>query len=103
MNKENDVGLLCQDGLVLRLLNGSLKGCEYYLSAPITLFVAGGEEQTDRRHEPPSLPPETIFIPHHQGGVNFEIVIDTAAPPKSALRVLKDDGISETPWSPIRC
>ncbi|MEN3258027.1 PrgH/EprH family type III secretion inner membrane ring protein [Sodalis endosymbiont of Spalangia cameroni] len=97
MNKKNELGLLCRDGLVLRLLNGSLKGCEYFLSAPITLFVAGGEGQTGPRHEPPSLPPETIFIPQHQGGVNFEIVIATAAPHKSVLRVLKDDGIRETP------
>lgn len=97
MNKENDRRSLSRDGFVLRLLNGSLKGCEYRLNAPVTLFVTGGNAQSDRRHEPPSLPPETIFIPHHQGGVNFEIVIDTAAPDKSALRVLDDDGISEIP------
>ncbi|CRL46379.1 Type III secretion system protein PrgH-EprH (PrgH) [Sodalis glossinidius str. 'morsitans'] len=97
MNKENDHVTLYQDGLVLRLLNGLLKGCEYRLNAPVTLFVASDAAQAERRHEPPFLPPETIFIPHLQGGVNFEIVIDFVAPHKSALRVLVDGGISETP------
>lgn len=71
--------------VVLRLLNGAMRGGEFALGAGVTLFVAspasalaGGAGQSD-------FPDNALYIPVEQDAVNFEV--DVSAEPDQPLAV----------------
>ncbi len=59
--------------IVIRLLNGILRGCEFELPVGNTLFIVGNEDELLTQQHLPSLPANTIFVPMTNGGVNFEV------------------------------
>ncbi|STQ90242.1 type III secretion system PrgH/EprH family protein [Iodobacter fluviatilis] len=59
--------------IVIRLLNGILRGCEFELPVGKTLFIVGNEDELLTQQHLPSLPENTIFVPMTNGGVNFEV------------------------------
>jgi type III secretion system PrgH/EprH family protein len=71
--------------IIVRLLNGILKGCEYRLAAGKTLFISADEDVLDA-HALPSFPEDSILIPTEGDGVNFEIVVPEAADEPVILR-----------------
>lgn len=80
--------------IVVRLLNGTLKGCEYHLSAGKTLFIAADEMELS--HEPlPSFPEDSVLIPADGDGVNFEIVVPDSTGQGVLLRELRDNAARE--------
>lgn len=73
-----------QSKVVLRIMNGPLCGCEYYLDEGVTLVLAGAASDLIAMPETndgnlavdlPDFPDHTIVVPV-KGGVNFEIMID---------------------------
>lgn len=71
--------------IIVRLLNGILKGCEYRLAEGKTLFISADEDVLDA-HALPSFPEDSILIPTEGDGVNFEIVVPAAADEPVILR-----------------
>ena len=75
---------------VLRILNGPLQGCEFALGQGTTLFVVGAVELLGDGALSASVPADAIFVPLEQGGCNFEVLADQAAPDGLPLRLLGD-------------
>lgn len=71
--------------VIIRLLNGILKGCEYRLAAGKTLFISANEDVLDA-HALPSFPEDSVLIPTEGVGVNFEVVVSSAAERPIILR-----------------
>jgi type III secretion system PrgH/EprH family protein len=67
-----------------------LQGCEFALGQGSTLFVVGAMELLGDGALSASVPAEAIFIPLEQGGRNFEVLADQAAPDGLPLRLLGD-------------
>lgn len=61
--------------IVVRLLNGLLRGCEFTLAEGNTLFLVTEEDAINEQHKGSLLPDNTIYIPAEQMGGNFEIVV----------------------------
>jgi type III secretion system PrgH/EprH family protein len=59
---------------VLRLFNGPLRGCEFILDRPGTLFVVSNPALLDDQQRP-SVPADAIFVPLEEGGCNFEVLL----------------------------
>ncbi|WP_413735576.1 PrgH/EprH family type III secretion apparatus protein [Sodalis sp. RH21] len=85
------------DVIIVRLLNGKLKGCEYHISAGNTLFVAASDAGPAAGDQPLSFPEDSIFIPVDGAGFNFEIIRDPAAGDNLLLRELADNAVRELP------
>ncbi|AUM69101.1 PrgH/EprH family type III secretion apparatus protein [Pseudomonas fluorescens] len=75
---------------VMRILNGPLQGCEFALGQGTTLFVVGAVELLGDGALSASVPADAIFVPLEQGGCNFEVLADQAAPDGLPLRLLGD-------------
>ncbi|WP_339058239.1 PrgH/EprH family type III secretion apparatus protein [Candidatus Regiella endosymbiont of Tuberolachnus salignus] len=62
--------------IIIRLLNGILKGCEFELGNGKTLFIVGKESDVLNQTHLPTFPENTIFIPVTSEGTNFEIQVN---------------------------
>ncbi|MDB5991582.1 MAG: PrgH/EprH family type secretion inner rane ring protein [Herbaspirillum sp.] len=78
--------------VVLRLLNGALRGGEFVLEGGATLFVLSPPEALQRDAGQADFPDNAIFIPVDDGGGNFEVVVTAAedGQPQVALRDLSE-------------
>ncbi|AWK14581.1 hypothetical protein CCS41_08995 [Candidatus Fukatsuia symbiotica] len=81
--------------IVIRLLNGMLKGCEFDLASGKTLFIVAKENEVLTQQHLPIFPENTIFIPVTSAGSNFEINIDDQTPANVLLRELNNEDDSE--------
>ncbi len=89
MHTEQDSLDSPQDVVVVRLLNGILKGCEYHLSSGKTLFIAADRNALDAAALP-SFPENSVLILVEGEGVNFEIITAPATGETAILRILDD-------------
>jgi len=64
--------------MIIRLLNGVLKGYEFELGKGKTLFVVGKEEAILKKENEAKLPENTIFIPFDVEEFQFEIEVDSS-------------------------
>lgn len=78
--------------LVIRLLNGPLCGCEFLLFTGRTLFVVRAPSHMASPEVITELPPDTLFIPLENGGVNFEVYFDNSDSVAISLRELSAEG-----------
>lgn len=80
--------------LILRILNGALKGCEFQLTTGKTLVLIGDPNTEQASGELLNIPENSIYIPALEGANNFEILID--ADSSIRLRILGQDGSQES-------
>lgn len=85
-----DISNSTSNRIVIRLLNSSLRGCEFLLSPGRTLFVVGEHSGLVTNDQIPELPGDTLFIPLGKGGINFEVLFDEARPENIILRELAE-------------
>lgn len=90
-----DISNSIANRIIIRLLNSSLRGCEFLLSPRRTLFVVGEHSSLVTNDQLPELPEDTLFIPLEKGGVNFEVLLDEVEPKNIILREL-DEGEHQT-------
>ena len=83
------------DVIVVRLLNGILKGCEYHLSSGKTLFIAADGDALDACALP-SFPDDSVLLLVEGGSVNFEIITAPATGETAILRVLDETEARES-------
>ena len=84
--------------IVIRLLNGILRGCEFELAAEKTLFIVGNEDSLLAQQHLPTLPENSIFVPMASGGINFEVHAEETLSDTLMLHELAVDGpANETP------
>jgi type III secretion system PrgH/EprH family protein len=78
--------------VVLRLLNGALRGGEFVLEGGATLFVLSPPDAFQRDAGQADFPDNAIFIPVDDGGGNFEVDVTAAedGQPQVALRDLSE-------------
>jgi type III secretion system PrgH/EprH family protein len=78
--------------VVLRLLNGALRGGEFVLESGATLFVLSPPDVLQRDAGQADFPDNAIFIPVDDGDGNFEVDVTAAedGQPKIALRDLSE-------------
>ncbi|VCU67892.1 MULTISPECIES: PrgH/EprH family type III secretion apparatus protein [Pseudomonas] len=80
---------------VLRVFNGPLQGCEFTLSQQRTFFIVGAESQFCSLEQPPSIPPEVIYVPLASGGCNFEVLLEENGRSGCVARLQSEDGPQE--------
>ncbi|MFU9136519.1 PrgH/EprH family type III secretion apparatus protein [Erwinia tasmaniensis] len=80
--------------IVVRLINGMLRGCEFTLASGRTLFIVSDDNTIRQQHQGTLLPDSTIYIPAKGNDVNFEILVPDQADQQVILRELKE---KETP------
>lgn len=71
-NKQSDISAR---KVVIRLLNGSLRGCEFTLVAGRTIFIVGHADDINQQHQGTITPDNTIYIPCSVPSPNFEILV----------------------------
>lgn len=76
--------------LVVRLLNGMLRGCEFTLVSGKTLFIVTDEQAIHQQHNGTLLPDSTIYIPAKESGSNFEILVPEAEGEPVILREIQE-------------
>ncbi|WP_227318233.1 PrgH/EprH family type III secretion apparatus protein [Cedecea davisae] len=76
--------------LVVRLLNGMLRGCEFTLVSGKTLFIVTDEQAIRQQHNGTLLPDSTIYIPAKESGYNFEILVPEAEGEPVILREIQE-------------
>jgi len=86
------------EGAVLRILSGSLHGCEYRLQAGTTLFVVKPERALLSGELAPDLPENAIVIPGDESSENFEVLLADPEREEFVVRRLPGDGIDETTY-----
>ncbi len=99
MQKEQDQSLdidtVNHDLVIVRLLNGKLKGCEYHIGLGKTLFVAACDDDSDADKDPLSFPENSIFIPVEDAGVNFELINQPTGHGDVLIRELGESSVRE--------
>ena len=65
--------------IVVLLLNGHLKGCEFTLLEGTTRFIVSDEETLRQQALEKTPRDTTIFVPVDSGGINFEIILSGEA------------------------
>lgn len=78
--------------IVVRLLNGVLRGCEFSLLEGNTLFLSTDEETISKQYNGTQMPDNTIYIPAEQTDVSFEIIVKRGDSCDVCMRELSDDG-----------
>lgn len=61
--------------VVIRLINGSLRGCEFTLAVGRTVFIVSHEDDIRLQHQGTITPDNTIYIPCNVSSSSFEIVV----------------------------
>jgi type III secretion system PrgH/EprH family protein len=74
----------------LRILNGPLQGCEFFLGQTTTLFVVGPVDLLGQGALTASVPADAIFVPLAAGGCNFEVLADQASSDGVPIRLLDE-------------
>lgn len=87
-----DISNPISNRVVIRLLNSSLRGCEFLLSPGRTLFVVGEHSDLVINDQLPELPSDTLFIPFGRGGINFEVLFDDFKSENIIVRELPEGG-----------
>lgn len=82
--------------LVIRLLNGMLRGCEFTLVSGKTLFIISDEQAIRQQHHGTLLPENTIYIPAKENGSNFEVLVPEDDGEPVILREIQDDATPES-------
>lgn len=77
--------------IVVRLLNGLLRGCEFTLFEGNTLFLVTEENAVNEQHKGSVLPDNTIYIPAEQAESNFEIVVSDDETECVFLREMREE------------
>ncbi|VWC74739.1 PrgH/EprH family type III secretion apparatus protein [Burkholderia contaminans] len=86
------------EGAVLRILSGSLHGCEYRIQAGATLFVVKPEQALMSGEIAPDLPDNAIVIPGDETAENFEVVLGNPDGETFVVRRLGADGVDEATY-----
>ncbi|WP_279051188.1 PrgH/EprH family type III secretion apparatus protein [Cedecea davisae] len=81
--------------LVVRLLNGMLRGCEFTLVSGKTLFIISDEQAIRQQHHGTILPDSTIYIPAKKSDSNFEILVPEEEEQPVILRVIQEYNSTE--------
>ncbi|AKE05315.1 PrgH/EprH family type III secretion apparatus protein [Burkholderia sp. AU29985] len=84
------------EGAVLRILSGSLHGCEYRIQAGTTLFIVKPEQALMTGEIAPDLPDNAIVIPGDDAAENFELILGDPDSETFVVRRLGDDGVDES-------
>lgn len=79
--------------IVVRLLNGLLRGCEFTLLEGNTLFLVTEESAINEQHKGSLLPDNTIYIPVEQAEDNFEIVVTSDETVGVFLREMREESV----------
>ncbi|CNF34317.1 PrgH/EprH family type III secretion apparatus protein [Yersinia kristensenii] len=77
--------------IVVRVLNGFLRGCEFTLSEGRTIFIVDDKKHINEQHKGTVLPDNSIYIPAENVGVNFEISVVPDKICRVFLREIHDD------------
>lgn len=80
-----------EKGILVRILSGRLKGCEYLLKTEKTLIIVSGPQE-GHAGVPPSLPDDCIFIPDSEAEASVELIHDGAAPAQLRVREVAEQG-----------
>lgn len=78
--------------IVVRLLNGVLRGCEFALFEGNTLFLSTDEETISKQYNGTQMPDNTIYIPAEQTNVSFELIVKLGDSCDVYMREISDDG-----------
>lgn len=81
--------------IVFKLINGSLRGCEFLLPPGKTLFIVSGENEISHHNQGTISSENAIFIPSRNPGCNFEIIVSEDANAVT-LREIQEEGFHET-------
>ncbi|QZN94797.1 PrgH/EprH family type III secretion apparatus protein [Symbiopectobacterium purcellii] len=85
--------------IVVRLLNGVLRGCEFALLEGNTLFLSTDEKTISKQYNGTQMPDNTIYIPAEQTDVSFEIIVKLSDSCHVYMREISDDGSPMTALS----
>lgn len=88
-----------ENNVVVRLLNGALRGCEFYLPVGRTVFLLTDESELGCHHQGTILPENTIFVPSKAEQFNFEIDVEDSSAPAITLTELLENETNEYPVS----
>lgn len=77
--------------IVVRLLNGVLRGCEFALLEGNTLFLSADEETISKQYNGTQMPENTIYIPAEQADVSFELIVKLGDSCDVYMREISDD------------
>lgn len=81
------------NAMILRVLSGALRGCEFQLSPGKTLVLIGTQEVEQDPGQLLNIPENTIYLPALEGASNFEILVDGDATVR--LRILDQENSQE--------
>ncbi|QIR27169.1 MULTISPECIES: PrgH/EprH family type III secretion apparatus protein [Kluyvera] len=81
--------------VVIRLINGSLRGCEFTLTAGRTVFIVCHADDIKQQHQGTLTPDNTIYIPCSVPSPNFEIFVPEDKDKLLVLHVFDVDGATE--------
>lgn len=82
-----------QRKIIVRLLSGMLRGCEFQLTTGRTLFLVMDESNICQQGD---LPPDNIiYIPGEKSSQNFEIIVPSGAGEEVKLREVYDNEARE--------
>ncbi|WP_380178199.1 PrgH/EprH family type III secretion apparatus protein [Kalamiella sp. sgz302252] len=82
--------------IIVRLLNGSLRGCEFRLPAGRTLFLVVDDTTICQQQQGDLLPDNTVYIPGGGASSNFEVLVPENADETVILRRLADGKSQDT-------
>lgn len=91
-DKHNDIS---GRNIVIRLINGSLRGCDFTLTTGRTLFLVCNTGELEQQHKGTITPDNTIYIPCDVASHNFEIFVPEDHDKHLVLRELHPDDIFE--------
>lgn len=77
--------------IVVRLLNGILRGCEFTLLEGNTLFLSTDEKLIREQYKGTQMPDNTIFIPTKHADISFEIIVKQSDACEVFVREFLDD------------
>lgn len=78
--------------IVVRLLNGVLRGCEFALLEGNTLFLSTDEKTISKQYNGTQMLDNTIYIPAEQADVSFEIIVKHGDSSEVSMREISNYG-----------
>lgn len=90
--KQNDISAR---KVVVRLINGSLRGCEFTLTTGRTIFIVCPADDIKQQHQGTITPDNTIYIPCSVPSPNFEIFVPEDKDKPLILHTLEAEGTTE--------
>ncbi|PXX53999.1 type III secretion system protein PrgH/EprH [Pseudomonas sp. LAMO17WK12:I10] len=86
---------LSATSVVLKILNGPMQGCEFFLERPRTLFVVGSEAMFCVAERLATVPEDAIYIPLEREGFNFEVLLGDQVELTYDLRLFSGEEVQE--------